>query len=138
MALVPERTIEVDSDFYVAIFTTRGARLKSFVLNKYRQAAAKGSPPYEMVQVQPGGHLPLGVVMTRGDQVFDDSELSYDTNAPAKIEAAAGAGATVTFVGKTADGTTITKTFTFRRRATCFRWTWRRAAGPRRVSWACR
>jgi YidC/Oxa1 family membrane protein insertase len=114
MALVPERTIEVDSDFYVATFTTRGARLKSFVLNKYRQAAAKGSPPYEMVQVQPGGHLPLGVVMTRGDQVFDDSELSYDTNAPAKIEAAAGAGATATFVGKTADGTTITKTFTFK------------------------
>ncbi|MGB9382908.1 membrane protein insertase YidC [Candidatus Binatus sp.] len=114
MALVPERTIEVDSDFYVATFTTHGARLKSFVLNKYRQAAAKNSPPYEMVQVQPGGHLPLGVVMTRGDQVFDDSELNYDTKAPAKIEAAAGAGATVAFVGKTADGTTITKTFTFR------------------------
>ena len=33
MALVPERTIEVDSDFYVAVFTTHGARLKSFVLN---------------------------------------------------------------------------------------------------------
>ena len=70
MALVPERTVEVDSDFYVAVFTTHGARLKSFVLTRYRQAAAKNSPPYEMVQVQPGGHLPLGVVMTRGDQVL--------------------------------------------------------------------
>jgi YidC/Oxa1 family membrane protein insertase len=114
MALVPERTIEVDSDFYVAVFTTRGARLKSFVLTRYRQAAAKGSPPYEMVQVQPGGHLPLGVVMTRGDQVIDDSEISYDTNAPAKIQPAAGAGATATFVAKNPDGTTITKTYTFR------------------------
>jgi YidC/Oxa1 family membrane protein insertase len=113
MALVPERTIEVDSDFYVAVFTTHGARLKSFVLTHYRQAAAKGSPPYEMVQVPPGGHLPLGVVMARGDQVIDDSDLGYDTNAPAKIQPAAGAGATAVFTAKTPDGTTITKTFTF-------------------------
>ena len=55
----PEKTVEVDSDFYVAVFTTRGARLKSFVLRRYRQNAAKDSPPYEMVQVPTGGHLPL-------------------------------------------------------------------------------
>ncbi|MGA9725267.1 MAG: membrane protein insertase YidC [Candidatus Binatus sp.] len=114
MALVPERTVEVDSDFYVALFTTHGARLKSFVLTRYREAAAKDSPPYEMVQVPPGGHLPLGAVMTRGEQVFDDSDLSYETTAPAQIKPAAGADATATFVAKTADGTTITKTFTFK------------------------
>jgi YidC/Oxa1 family membrane protein insertase len=114
MALVPERTIEVDSDFYVATFTTRGARLKSFVLTRYRQTPDKSSGPYEMVQVQPGGHLPLGVVMTREGQVFDDSDLSYDTSAPPKIQAATGTEATATFTGKTADGTAITKTFTFK------------------------
>ena len=114
MALVPERTIEVDSDFYVATFTTRGARLKSFMLTRYRQSPGKDSPPYEMVQVQPGGHLPLGVVMTREGQVIDDSDLSYDTSASPKIQTAAGTGATATFTGKTADGTTITKTFTFK------------------------
>ena len=85
MALVPERTVEVDSDFYVAVFTTHGARLKSFVLNKYRQSAAKGSPPYEMIQVQPGGHLPLGAVMTRAGNLFDDRDLTYDTSAPSQI-----------------------------------------------------
>ncbi len=114
MALVPERIVEVDSDFYVAKFTTHGARLKSFMLNKYRQTAAKDSPPYEMVQVQPGGHLPLGAVMTRGGQVIDDSDLSYDTTAPAKIQPAAGADATLSFSAKAADGTAITKTFTFK------------------------
>ena len=114
MALVPERTIEVDSDFYVAVFTTHGARLKSFTLNRYRQTADKNSPPYEMVQVPPGGHLPLGAVMTREGNVVDDSDFSYDTNAPAKIKAAAGADATAVFTAKTADGTTITKTFTFK------------------------
>ncbi len=114
MALVPERMIEVDSDLYVAVFTTHGARLKSFKLNKYRQNADKNSPPYEMVQVPPGGHLPLGVVMTREGNVVDDSDLNYDTNAPAQIKTAAGAEATATFVAKNADGTTITKTFTFK------------------------
>ncbi len=111
---MPEKTVEVDSDFYVAVFTTHGARLKSFVLSRYRQAAAKNSPPYEMVQIPPGGHLPLGAVMTREGQVFDDSDLSYDTTAPAQIKPAAGADATATFTARTADGTTITKTFTFR------------------------
>ena len=109
-----EKTVEVDSDFYVAVFTTHGARLKSFTLRRYRQNAAKDSPPYEMVQIPPGGHLPLGAVMTRGGQVFDDRDLSYETTAPAQIKPAAGADATATFVARTADGTTITKTFTFR------------------------
>ena len=113
-AVAAERTVEVDSDFYVAVFTTRGARLKSFTLRRYRQNAAKDSPPYEMVQIPPGGHLPLGAVMTRGGQVFDDRDLSYETSAPAQIKPAAGADATATFAAKTADGTAITKTFTFR------------------------
>jgi len=113
MALVPERTVEVDSDFYVAIFTNHGARLKSFVLNKYRQSAAKNSPPYEMIQGQPGGHLPLGAVMTRAGNLFDDRDLTYDTTAPSQINASGGA-ATATFTATTADGTTITKTFTFK------------------------
>ena len=113
-ASAPEKTVEVDSDYYVAVFTTRGARLKSFVLTRYRKDAPKDSPPYEMVQVQPGGHLPLGAVMTRAGQVFDDRDLSYETNSPAKIKPAAGADATATFVAKSADGSTITKTFTFK------------------------
>ncbi|MFZ2061654.1 MAG: membrane protein insertase YidC [Candidatus Binatus sp.] len=113
MALVPERTIEVDSDLYVAVFTTHGARLKSFKLNKYRQTADKNSPPYEMVQVSPGGRLPLGAVLTRGGNVVDDSDFNYETNAPEKITTA-GADATAVFVAKEADGTTITKTFTFK------------------------
>jgi YidC/Oxa1 family membrane protein insertase len=113
-ALVPEKTIEIDSDLYVAVITTHGARLKSFRLNKYRQTAAKDSPPYEMVQVKPGGHLPLGAVMTRAGNVVDDIDFSYETNAPEKIKAAAGADATAVFNAKAADGTTITKTFRFK------------------------
>lgn len=112
----PERTVKVDSDYYVAVFTSRGARLKSFKLKYYKQNADKNGPPYEMVQVSPGGHLPLGAVMTRDGQVIDDYELDYATAAPELIELAPGRDATLAFTAKSADGaTTITKTFTFRR-----------------------
>ena len=140
-AVAAERTVEVDSDFYVAVFTTHGARLKSFTLRRYRQNAAKDSPPYEMVQVPPGGHLPLGAVMTRGGKVFDDRDLSYATTAPAQIKPAAGADATAVFVGKTADGTTITKTFTFRASSYVFSMDVAVAAGAARgaaIKWASR
>jgi len=129
-AAAAERTVEVDSDFYVAVFTTHGARLKSFTLRRYRQDAAKDSPPYEMVQIPPGGHLPLGAVMIRGGQVFDDRDLSYATAAPAQIKPAKGADATAVFVAKTADGTTITKTFTFRASSYVFSMEVVIAAGP--------
>ena len=129
-AAAAEKTVEVDSDFYVAVFTTRGARLKSFILRRYRQNAAKDSPPYEMVQIPPGGHLPLGAVMTRGGQVFDDRDLSYETSAPAQIKPAAGADATATFVAKTADGATITKTFTFRASSYVFSMDVAESGGP--------
>ena len=111
----PERTVKVDSDYYVAVFTSRGARLKSFKLKGYKQTADKNSPPYEMVQVSPGGHLPLGAVMTRDGQVIDDYELDYTTTAPELIALEPGRDSTLAFSAKTADGATITKTFTFRR-----------------------
>ena len=75
-AAATEKTVEVDTDYYVAVFTTHGARLESFTLRHYRQNAPKDSPPYEMVEIPPGGHLPLGAVLTRGGQVFDDRDLS--------------------------------------------------------------
>jgi YidC/Oxa1 family membrane protein insertase len=111
----PERTVKVDSDYFVAVFTSRGARLKSFKLKNYKQSADKDSPPYEMVQVAPGGHLPLGAVMTRDGQVLDDYEFDYTTTAPELIELQPGRDEILAFTTKTADGATITKTFTFRR-----------------------
>ena len=126
-----EQTVEVDSDYFVAVFTTRGARLKSYQLKRYKQTAGKDAPPYEMVQVSSGGPLPLGVVMTREGQLFDDRELNYvwgssfaSANGAAalglsggsggRIKTAPGRETTLSFTAKTADGATIQKLFTFR------------------------
>jgi YidC/Oxa1 family membrane protein insertase len=129
----PEQTVTIDSDYFIAEFTTRGARLKSYRLKRYKQTAGKESAPYEMVQAAPGGLLPLGVVMTRGGggEVLDDHELSYtwgsvftpdDGSSPVgvsagsgvRIQTAAGRTTALSFAAKTADGTTIQKNFSFR------------------------
>src|SRR3970282_3030686 len=57
----PARDIKVETENYAAVFTNRGARLKSFKFKKYRVSADENSPPVEMVQTAPGVPLPLGV-----------------------------------------------------------------------------
>ncbi|HVO91520.1 MAG TPA: membrane protein insertase YidC, partial [Terriglobales bacterium] len=54
------KDIRVETDNYVTIFTTQGARLKSFKLKHFRSAVDVNSPPYDMVQTAPGVPLPLG------------------------------------------------------------------------------
>lgn len=110
----PERNIEIDSDYYVAVFTTGGARLKSFKLKRYKETAAKDSGWYDMVAVPAGGLLPLGVVITRDGQMLDDRKLAYTTSSPDKLELTGTGNSTVTLEAETSDGTKIQKTFTFR------------------------
>ena len=109
-----EQTINVSTDLYVAQFTTRGARLKSFRLKRYNETASPQSGWYEMVRPSPNGRLPLGALVVRGDQVLDDHALDYSTNAPEKNELGATGNTTLVFTAQTAEGSKIEKTFTMR------------------------
>lgn len=106
------RTVEVDTNFFKAIFTTRGARLKSFQLRKYRQTVAKDSPLYDLVS--PGKRLPLGMVVQANGQIFSDRTLYYSTSAPARVQVHPGSATTVTFTADTRSGLKVIKSFTFR------------------------
>jgi YidC/Oxa1 family membrane protein insertase len=108
----PPRTIEVDTDLYKATFTTKGARLLSFRLKRYRETVRKDSPQYDIV-VQ-GERLPLGLVVSRGDKIFGDQGVDYVTDAPVRVEVAASGATTVTFTADTKEGLKLTKHFTFR------------------------
>ncbi|HEY6419145.1 MAG TPA: membrane protein insertase YidC [Candidatus Binataceae bacterium] len=109
-----ERTIEISTDLYVAQFTTRGARLKSFKLKHYNETVSPKSGSYEMVRPSPNGRLPLGALVVRGDQVLDDHALDYSSNAPDKSDLDANGHAMIVFTAQTADGSKIEKTFTMR------------------------
>jgi YidC/Oxa1 family membrane protein insertase len=107
----PGKEIKVDTDNYVALFTTQGARLKSFKLKKYRSSVDENSPPVEMVTSAPGVPLPLGVSW-QAPAPFDDAALLYGVQG-GDLALTAGAKGTVVFRGQTPDGTIITKSFTF-------------------------
>ena len=109
------RTVEVETNLYDAQFTTAGGRLKSFKLKRYHQTAAPNSPYYQMVRALPGERLPLGLVVdTASGQSWDDRSLIYRTSSPDYLKAFPGHPATLTLAGRTADGLSITKSFTFR------------------------
>jgi YidC/Oxa1 family membrane protein insertase len=112
-SVASERSFEVETSLFVATFTSRGARLTSFKLKDYRQAAGKNSPPYQMVQSPPGGLLPLGALVTRSGQTLDDHEIAYSSSSPAHLAVGANGSGTLTFDGDTAAGLKLEKTFTF-------------------------
>jgi YidC/Oxa1 family membrane protein insertase len=110
--MTPEHLIEVDTSLYNATLTTQGARLKSFLLKRYKATSASDSSPYEIVR--PGDRLPMGLVVESGDTMLDDAGVSYATTAPARIRVMPGQDATVTFAGETERGLKLEKSFTFR------------------------
>src|SRR5713226_8543747 len=70
------REITIETDDYVALFTTQGARLKSFKLKHYRASVDEKSPPFEMVPSVPGIPYPLGIQLP-GATPFNDEALAY-------------------------------------------------------------
>lgn len=106
------RLIVIDTDLYRAKITTRGGRIESFRLKKYRETSAANSPPYQMVPH--GERLPLGLLVERAGATVDDSGVAYATSAPEHLTATSGGDAKLTLVGTASDGITLRKTFDFR------------------------
>ena len=107
----PVRTIKVDTSLYEALVTGYGGRLESFKLKKFKQNSEPNSPYYQMIR--PSERLPMGVLISSAGKTTDDAGVIYATEAPSAIEATASHPATVTFTGKTSDGHSLQKTFTF-------------------------
>jgi YidC/Oxa1 family membrane protein insertase len=105
------KEITVETDNYIAVFTTQGARLKSFKLKRFRSSVDENSPPLEIVQTAPGVPLPLGV-RWQAPAPFEDNELVYSVQG-GDLKLTGEAKATLVFQGQTSSGTVITKSFAF-------------------------
>jgi YidC/Oxa1 family membrane protein insertase len=105
------KEIKVETDDYVAVFTTRGARLKSYQFKNYRTDTDPQSPPYELVHAGPGVPLPLGMRwQTNAPQ--DDGDLVY-TVTGGDLKLAGQAKGTLSFHAPAPDGSLASKSFTF-------------------------
>ena len=107
----PARDVKVETENFIAVFTTQGARLKSFKFKKYRASAGADSPPFEMIQSAPGVPLPLGV-RWQAPEAFDDNALVYAMQG-GDLQLTGDAKGTLVFQGQNAQGVTIMKSFTF-------------------------
>lgn len=110
-AFQPIKDIRVETDNYVALFTSQGARLKSFQFKHYRTTLDPQSPPFEMVVSTPGVPYPLGV-RWNGAVPADDANIVYRVEG-GNLRLSGEAQGTLTFQGTAQDGTVITKRLGF-------------------------
>ncbi len=108
---LPVKEFRVETDRYIAVFTNRGARLKSMQLKQFRTSVEKDSPPFEMVSSTPGVPYPLGVQL-QGDVPFNDERLVYEIQGR-DLHLMDEAQGTVLFRGQIPGGGILTKRFTF-------------------------
>jgi YidC/Oxa1 family membrane protein insertase len=108
------RDITVETPLYTAVVSTQGARITSFLLSRYKETAAGDSPPYQMIPLAAPQNLPMELLVEQGGTVANDVGLDYATSAPDQIKVPAGGESKLEFVAKAADGSTITKTITFK------------------------
>jgi len=107
--VAPAREIEVETNLYRAVFTSAGAKLVTFELKHYLQAAGGAAPRVELVsrgqatlQTNASGGLALGADAT---YILDETRN--------RITVAAGGKETLTFRHVTSSGVEVLKTYTF-------------------------
>lgn len=111
---VKETTIKIDTVFYEAIISSKGARIVSFKLKKYTKSL-KGDALVNLFD--PGGLDTSGpsIMLTRRAETLNDATLDYrsDTgDSTVKLDQE-GAKKSITFTATTPAGLTIEKAFTF-------------------------
>jgi YidC/Oxa1 family membrane protein insertase len=104
------KEVTVETDNYIAVFTTQGARLKSFKLKKFRSSVDENSPPFEIVRTAPGIPLPLGI-RWQTPAPFDDADLLYSAQGD-DLKLTGDNKGTLVFQGQKGDSA-IAKSFTF-------------------------
>lgn len=105
------KEVRIETDNYIAVFTTLGGRLKSFKFKHYRSSGQPDSPPFEMIQTETGVPLPLGV-RWQNPAPFEDGALVYAVQG-GDANLKGDAKAVLVFQGQAPNGTVITKSFDF-------------------------
>lgn len=111
-ATMPEKEVRVETDFYTAIFTTRGAVLKSFVLKKYLDQLGTQGRPIEMVFQENSLVNPLEVSLV-GNEAVTPLDISFSANRESLDLTEKKDEQQIIFTGTTAEGMLARKIFTF-------------------------
>lgn len=107
----PAKEIRVETDNYIAVFTTQGARLKSFKFKNYRSSVDDQSPLFEIIGATAGVPLPLGVHW-QTPAPFDDGGLIYSAQG-GDLKLTGEAKGTLVFHAQAPGGILVSKSLTF-------------------------
>ncbi len=103
----PEQVIRVETDLYIAEFTSFGGRLKSFLLKNYAADSGADAEPLDMVRSE--SLLPLGLQWRGADGRFhNDRRIVYRLEKSASGVSGTGV-ANVTMLGDLPEGGNIVK-----------------------------
>jgi YidC/Oxa1 family membrane protein insertase len=108
-----EVLISIDSPLYEAVLTSRGAKIISFKLKKFR-ATLDGPELVNLFDVKGDTAGPSLVFTSRKDEVTTDAELNYQTDFPKQAILSEADEKSITFQTTTSSGVIIAKTYTFR------------------------
>jgi YidC/Oxa1 family membrane protein insertase len=105
------KEVRLETDRYVAVFTSKGARLKSFALKQYRTSVEEKSPPVEIITDKAKIPYPLGIRVNSAVP-YDDANLIYAVTGN-DLRLSGDAKGTLTFEGVTPAGFAVRKKLTF-------------------------
>lgn len=108
----PAREIVVETDSYLATFSTRGARLLAMQLKSYRATNAQDSGPVQLVESPESRYATLRFSGGEALALAGDALYTVDSEAQ-RVVVAPGSEARLTFRHVTAAGVEILRTYTF-------------------------
>lgn len=104
-----DQDVVVETDHYRAVFSTRGAALRSFSLKGYRQSASKNSPPVVLYQALSPDDLTL---VTESAPLGISSVTPYTASASSLTLSGTQTGS-IDFTAQLAGGITLVKRYSF-------------------------
>jgi YidC/Oxa1 family membrane protein insertase len=107
-----EKEITVTTDLYTAIFTTRGAKLKSWKLEKYKDKIGKDAQNIDLVAGGKSEDYPLGLEFPKTD-LYDIKEALFEVNKDSLSLKEKGEQGSISFSWTSPKGIELIKTFTF-------------------------
>ena len=109
---VEEKEILVTTDLYTAIFTTHGAKLKSWALKEYKDKIGEDAQDIDLVAVGKSEEYPLGLVFSNSD-LHSLSEAVFKADKDSLALRYAEEQDSITFSWTSPEGIEIVKKFVF-------------------------
>jgi YidC/Oxa1 family membrane protein insertase len=107
-----EKEISITTDLYEAVFTNRGAKLKSWRLRKYKDKTGKDAHDIEMIAAEKSEEYPLSLAFSKTDY-HNLSEAVFETDSNSMSLMEAWESGSISFSWTSPEGIEVSKKFTF-------------------------